>query len=72
MTVRLPILSITKARQLGGDRMKYSYIRFRCSEILKEQIEKKAEAEGKTMTEYITDLIKADLRKTTKKKQNLI
>lgn len=52
--------------------MKDSYIRFRCSEILKEQVEKKAEAEGKSMSEYITDLIKADLRKTTKKRGDMI
>jgi len=52
--------------------MKDSYIRFRCSEKLKEDIEHKAEAEQKSMSEYITDLIKADLRKSTKKKQNMV
>lgn len=52
--------------------MKDSYIRFRCSEKLKEDIERKAEAEQKSMSEYITDLIKADLRKGMKKRQNVV
>lgn len=52
--------------------MKDSYIRFRCSEKLKEDIERKAEAEQKSMSEYITDLIKADLRKSTKKRQSMV
>lgn len=56
----------------GDKRMKDSYIRFRCSEKLKEDIERKALAEQKSMSEYITDLIKADLRKSTKKKQSMV
>ena len=56
----------------GDNTMKDSYIRFRCSEKLKEDIERKAEAEQKSMSEYITDLIKADLRKSTKKKQSMV
>lgn len=43
--------------------MKNDYIKFRCSEKLKEEIAKRAEAEEKSMSEYITDLIKADIAK---------
>lgn len=56
----------------GDNTMKDSYIRFRCSEKLKEEITLKAEQEQKSMSEYITDLIKADLRKSTKKKQSMV
>jgi predicted HicB family RNase H-like nuclease len=41
--------------------MKDDLIRFRCSKQLKEQIEKAASDSGKSISEYITDLIKEDL-----------
>lgn len=46
---------------------KDSYIRFRCSTVLKEVIEKAAIDSGKSITEYITDLVKLDIE--SKKKQ---
>lgn len=48
--------------------MKDDIIRFRCSKQLKEQIEAAASEAGKSISEYVTDLIKEDLFKKTVQK----
>lgn len=46
--------------------MKTEDLHIRINEVLKERIKQEAEREGKSISEYILDLVKADIAKKEK------
>lgn len=46
--------------------MKTEWVQIRINEVLKARIKQEAEREGKSISEYILDLVKADIAKKEK------